>query len=153
MLKGYLSCAQAQNNLIGFIHYDLERKTMKKTAIHLRNCPICMEKYSSLQRRKKELREKLYEIQNKLKIENDVSCYIDCETEKENLFLINELIKWDEKYKKEYKEQLNLKNFMQYCKLKVRENLIKENIKNKSMVKKDFKGLFGDFFNNNAMRV
>ena len=72
---------------------------MERIAEHLRNCPNCMEKYSTIQKRRRSLKNKLKSIENTLRMENQISSYIDYETREEERFLIEGTILASKKYK------------------------------------------------------
>ncbi len=116
MLKGYLKCTETDKLILPYINFELSKKNMSRVAIHLRNCPNCMEKYSKIQRRKKELKGKMYEIEKTLRMENEISSYIDNEAGDEIIFIVEGMILCDSEYKKELLENEKLRQYMQSAK-------------------------------------
>lgn len=60
-----------------------------------------MEKYSVILKRKNELRKVFIEIEKKLRMQNEISSYIDNECDKESKFITEAMIICDEDYKNE----------------------------------------------------
>ncbi len=116
MLKGYLKCTETDKLILPYINFELSKKNMSRVAIHLRNCPNCMEKYSKIQRRKKELKGKMYEIEKTLRMENEISSYMDNEAGDEIIFIVEGMILCDSEYKKELLENEKLRQYMQSAK-------------------------------------
>ncbi len=110
MLKGNLKCSEINKLLIRYINFDLNKKDSLRVAIHLRNCPKCMEKYSSILKRKNELKKIFIEIEKKIRMQNEISSYIDMECGDDSRFIIEAMLICDEDYKKEFEEVNNLKN-------------------------------------------
>lgn len=104
MLKGDIKCSDIGKLLIRYINFDLNKKDALRVAIHLRNCPKCMEKYTVTLKRKNELKKIFIEIEKKLRMQNEISCYIDDECEDESRFIVEAMLICDEDYKKEYKD-------------------------------------------------
>ncbi len=46
MLKGNLTCTAVGKLLTHYVEDNLDKKCKEMVSIHLRNCPLCMEKYS-----------------------------------------------------------------------------------------------------------
>lgn len=46
MLKGNLTCTIVGKLLTHYVEDNLDKKYKEMVSIHLRNCPMCMEKYS-----------------------------------------------------------------------------------------------------------
>ena len=104
MLTGYLKCDDIGKLILSYINFDLSKKNMSRVARHLRNCPKCTEKYSSIISRQKELKKRYKEIEKKLRTENEISSYIDNEAEKESVYIIEKMLECDINYKKEFDE-------------------------------------------------
>ena len=120
MLKGNLNCSEINKYLIRYINFDLKRSDMARVAIHLRNCPKCMEKYSVILKRKNELRKVFIEIEKKLRMQNEISSYIDNECDKESKFITEAMIICD----KDYKNELNLMNLIKEKIERTKEEII-----------------------------
>lgn len=110
MLNGNLKCSEIKKYLIRYINFDLKRSDMARVAIHLRNCPKCMEKYSTILKRKNELRKVFIEIEKKIRMQNEISSYVDFECEENSRFIVETMLICDDEYKKELKEINSLKN-------------------------------------------
>ena len=104
MLTGYLKCDDIGKLILSYINFDLSKKNMSQVARHLRNCPKCMEKYSYIISRQKELKKRYKEIEKKLRIENEISSYIDNEAGKESVYIIEKMLECDINYKKQLDE-------------------------------------------------
>lgn len=116
MLLGNLSCAEIKNCLLKYIDYKLPKNKMKEIAIHLRNCPKCMEKYTKIKKRK-----------SIIKMQNSISSYIDMETnEGENFFLENKFLN-NEKYKQELKSYEKISSLLHKSRLYLKEKIKPEN--------------------------
>ena len=50
MLKGNLTCTIVGKLLTHYVEDNLDKKYKEMVSIHLRNCPMCMEKYSVVKR-------------------------------------------------------------------------------------------------------
>ncbi len=116
MLKGNLKCNQINKMLLGYIHFELTKTEMERVALHLRNCPNCMKRYIKIQKRKKELKRKMYEIEKTLRMEKEISTYIDNEGTDDLIFITEGMLLCDEKYRKELVENENLRRVLQACK-------------------------------------
>lgn len=130
MLKGYLKCSDINKMLLGYIHFELSKKDMSKVAVHLRNCPNCMEKYTRIQRRKKELKQKMLEIEKTLRMQNEISSYIDNEASEDLIFILEGMLLASEEYKKELIQSEELRRLMLESRKKLAEGIkAKETIK------------------------
>lgn len=138
MLTGELKCSDINKLLIRYINFDLNKKDNLRVAIHLRNCPKCMEKYSHILKRKNELKKIFIEIEKKLRMQNEISSYVDKECEKESRFIIEAMLLCDEDYKKELLELTNLQNIFKKTEEIILENK-KTNYTNKILAKQRIK--------------
>ena len=102
MLTGNLDCKNLKKLMLNYINFELSKKDMERVSQHLRNCPSCMEKYSKMQKRKRELKSKFKAIEKTIHMENQISSYIDFELCEEERFLLEGTILIN----KEYKETL-----------------------------------------------
>lgn len=123
MLKGCLKCSDINKMLLRYIHFELPKKDMSKVALHLRNCPVCMEKYATIQRRKKELKQKMANIEKDLRMQNEISSYIDNEASTNTIFIVEGMLLCDEKYRKELIENERLREILQKSKKELIKNL------------------------------
>lgn len=130
MLKGCLKCSDINKMLLSYIHFELSKREMSRVAIHLRNCPICMEKYTKIQKRKKELRQKMHNIEKNLRMQMEISSYIDNEASEDTVFIVEGMLVSDENYKRELIKNEELRRIM----LESRK-LFMENIKPERTIK------------------
>lgn len=130
MLKGYLKCSDISKMLLSYIHFELSKREMSKVAIHLRNCPQCMEKYTKIQRRKKELKQKMRDIEKSLRMQMEISSYIDNEASEDTIFIVEGMLVSDKNYKTELIKNEELRRIM----LESRK-LFMENIRPKETIK------------------
>lgn len=130
MLKGYLDCTEINKLLISYINFNLNKKDMAKIATHLRNCPKCMEKYSTHIKRKKELNEKMHKIQKALRMQMEISSYLDKEASDNISKIVEIMIESDNKYKKE---------LMAYASIGQNLKQIKSELRNNSKPKETYK--------------
>ena len=79
MLLGNIKCEDVKNVLIKYINFEMTKNDMLRVAKHIRNCPDCKEKYMTLQNKKKKLKIKFEKIQKRIKIEEEISAYMDNE--------------------------------------------------------------------------
>ena len=140
MLKGYIKCSEIRKLLLRYIHFDLRKKEMEQVAIHLRNCPICMEKYSNLQKREKNLKNKMYKIEKTLRMQDEISNYIDNECSENERFQMEGKLLTDKKYKKQLIEYEEVRRILSESRKRIKENRttyladkIIEDIKNKKL--------------------
>ena len=145
MLKGYIKCTEIRKLLLRYIHFDLRKKEMEQVAIHLRNCPICMEKYSILQKREKSLKNKMYKIEKTLRMQDEISSYMDNECNENQKFIIEGKLLTDKKYKKELIECETTRRILSESRKRIKENRLTfladkiiEDIKNKKFYSGNF---------------
>lgn len=122
MLKGYLNCKDISKLLLGYIHFELNKKTMTRVAMHLRNCPVCMEKYTKIQKRKKELKQKMRKIENRLRMEMEISEYIDNEAGEDLIFNVEGMLLCDEEYKRTLIENEEIKRILKNGLIQITES-------------------------------
>lgn len=122
MLKGEIKCSDIGKLIIKYINFDLNKKDTLRVAIHLRNCPKCMEKYTLTLKRKNELKKIFIEIEKKLRMQNEISEYMDNECEEESRFIIEAMLTCDNDYKKEFEDNLKLKNLLRQASNGIIEN-------------------------------
>lgn len=115
MLKGYYKCSEINKMLLRYIHFDLSKNDMTRVARHLRNCPKCMEKYSRIQNRKKELKEKMYKIEKNLRMQSEISSYIDNESDERQKFITEGMLLVDENYKRELFANEEISRLLKQC--------------------------------------
>lgn len=127
MLKGNLNCKDINKLLLGYIRFELPKKEMSKVALHLRNCPLCMEKYTKIQRRKKELQEKMLIIEKELRMQSELSCYIDNEASEDIVFIVEGMLLSDKKYKNEIIEYEKIRNYLIFLKEEIKNNYTENN--------------------------
>ncbi len=130
MLKGCLKCSEINKLLLSYIHFELNKKMMTRVAIHLRNCPNCMEKYTKIQKRKKDLKLKMREIEKQLRMEREISQYLDNEATDDLIFNVEGMVLCDENYKKALIEGEEIKRILKNSYNKISE------LKNPKIAKK-----------------
>ena len=145
MLKGYIKCTEIRKLLLRYIHFDLRKREMEQVALHLRNCPNCMEKYSGLQKREKTLKNKMYRIEKTLRMQDEISSYMDDECSENEKFSIEGKLLTDKKYRKELIENETVKRLLSESKRRISESRktiitdkIINDIKNKKICIKNF---------------
>lgn len=119
MLNGNLNCKDTQKLLLQYIHFNLNRKDMGRIATHLRNCPKCFNQYSKLQKRKKELLRKMHNIEEKLRIQNQVSEHYDNECSEELNLALEIMLKRNEAYKIELLKNQKITELLKKFKEKI----------------------------------
>lgn len=127
ILKGDIECEDMGKFLLPYINFGLNKKLTARVAIHLRNCPCCMEKYSDLQKRKKYLKKRYIETVNKLRCQNDISCYTDSEYTEKAKFATEMMIQSSLEYKKELIENKELKNMLKEAKRRIQNEMLPKN--------------------------
>lgn len=102
MLKGNLTCENINKLLTHYVEDNLDKKCKEMVSVHLRNCPICMEKYSVVKKLFMEAEKKRKLIKERENMHEEISAYLDGEMEE------NELLKFEEKLSKnkDYEETL-----------------------------------------------
>lgn len=120
MLTGNLKCCDVSKLFLRYIHYDLNKKDIARVALHLRNCPNCMEKYIKIQKRKKELKKKMYKIEKFLRMQEEVSVYYDNEGDKDTNLIVEGMLIADEKYKTELENNERLSRILKSCKREIK---------------------------------
>ncbi len=122
MLKGYIKCNDIDKLLLSYIHFELTKKEQAKVALHLRNCPVCMEKYTKIQKRKRELKFRMREIEKEIRMQNELSSYMDNEANEDVIFIVEGMLLCDEKYKKELFLYEKLRRYLTASKKIVQQN-------------------------------
>lgn len=85
MLKGNLTCTIVGKILTHYVEDNLDKKCREMVSIHLRNCPMCMEKYSVVKKLFNEAEKKRRLIREKETMYEEISLYIDGEMDKEKI--------------------------------------------------------------------
>ncbi len=85
MLKGNLTCTIVGKLLTHYVEDNLDKKCKDMMSIHLRNCPICMEKYTVVKKLFNEAEKKRKLIKEKEVMYEEISLYIDGEMDKNRL--------------------------------------------------------------------
>ncbi len=84
MLKGNLTCTIINKLLTHYVEDNLDDKCKNMVSIHLRNCPLCMEKYTVVKKLFTEAERKRKIIKEKERMQEEISSYLDGEmTDKE----------------------------------------------------------------------
>lgn len=116
MLTGNLKCTEINKLFLRYISFDLSKNDMARVAIHLRNCPNCMDKYTKIQKRKRDLKRKMYKIEKLLRMQEEVSTFYDKEGGKDLNLIVGGMLAVDEKYKKELEDNEKLSKILKKCK-------------------------------------
>ena len=95
-----------------------------------RNCPNCMEKYTKIQKRKKDLKLKMRVIEKQLRMEREISQYLDNEATDDLIFNVEGMVLCDENYKKALIEGEEIKRILKNSYNKISE------LKNPKIAKK-----------------
>ncbi len=88
MLKGNLTCEDISKMLLAYIEEKLNKKQKDNVALHLRNCPFCMEKYRIIKKILDSTKEKKIQRARKFQQYKLLSAYCDNEVSlqtKENI--------------------------------------------------------------------
>ncbi len=85
MLKGNLTCTAVGKLLTHYVEDNLDKKCKEMVSIHLRNCPLCMEKYSVVKKLFNEAEKKRKLIKEKEIMYEEISLYIDGEMDKNRI--------------------------------------------------------------------
>ncbi len=85
MLKGNLTCTIVGKLLTHYVEDNLDRKCKEMVSIHLRNCPLCMEKYMVVKKLFNEAEKKRKLIKERENMYEEISLYIDGEMEKSRI--------------------------------------------------------------------
>lgn len=85
MLKGNLTCTIVGKLLTHYVEDNLDRKCKEMVSVHLRNCPLCMEKYSVVKRLFNEAEKKRKLIRERETMYEEISLYLDGEMEKSKI--------------------------------------------------------------------
>jgi len=79
MLKGNLTCTIINKLLTHYVEDNLDDKCKNMVSIHLRNCPLCMEKYTVVKKLFVEAERKRKIIKEKERMQEEISSYLDGE--------------------------------------------------------------------------
>jgi len=82
MLKGNLTCTIVGKLLTHYVEDNLEKKCKEMVSIHLRNCPLCMEKYTVVKKLFNEAERKRKLIKEREIMYEEISLYLDGEMDK-----------------------------------------------------------------------
>lgn len=93
MLKGNLTCTEISRLIFMYIDDKLSDKLRDAIALHLRNCPFCMEKYRIIKTLFSSIRQKREKIQKKFKKFRIISAFCDGEIPKACIEKIEHAIK------------------------------------------------------------
>ncbi len=102
MLKGNLTCTIVGKLLTHYVEDNLDRKCKEMVSLHLRNCPMCMEKYSVVKRLFSEAEKKRRLIKEREMMYEEISLYLDGEMEKSRITDFEAILA----KRKEYEEAL-----------------------------------------------
>lgn len=123
MLKGNLTCTIIGKLLTHYVEDNLDDKCKNMVSIHLRNCPLCMEKYTVVKKLFMEAEKKRKLIKEKEKMYEEISTYLDGEmTEKEIADFEQKLSKKPE-YEETLIQTMNLKKTLNNSFYKTKHNL------------------------------
>ena len=102
MLKGNLTCTIVGKLLTHYVEDNLDKKYKEMVSIHLRNCPMCMEKYSVVKRLFNEAEKKRRLIKEREVMYEEISLYLDGEMDKSRINDFESILA----KRKEYEEAL-----------------------------------------------
>ncbi len=146
ILKGFIDCKDMGKLILEYINYELSRNVMRKVAMHLRNCPNCMKKYNEISKRKDELKKILPDIEKRLRMERELSCYADKEAGESTIFIVETMLLCDIEYKKELIKNEKLSKIIKKAKTALNKQIkadktekIIQDIKNKNRKKRRIK--------------
>lgn len=123
MLKGNLTCAAVGKIITHYIEETLSDKNMKMVSIHLRNCPICMEKYTLIKKLYDEVEHRRAKIREKKLVLEEISAYLDGEMTKSQMLNFEAKLLLKPEYEDMMIEVVNLRKVLSNSFYKVKHNI------------------------------
>ena len=82
MLKGNLTCAIVNQLLTFFVEDNMDKRYRDMVSTHLRNCPMCMERYTVVKKLYNEAERKRKLIKKQEMMQEEISEYLDLPVER-----------------------------------------------------------------------
>ncbi len=123
MLKGNLTCTIISKLLTHYVEDNLDDKCKNMVSIHLRNCPMCMEKYTVVKKLFMEAEKKRKLIKEKEKMQEEISAYLDGEMSEQEIADFEQKLSKKEGYEDALIQTMNLKKTLNNSFYKTKYNL------------------------------
>ncbi len=153
MLKGNLTCNIVNKLLTFFVEDNMDKKCKDMISTHLRNCPLCMEKYTVVKKLYNEAERKRKLIKKQETMQEEISEYLDGEMSEKDIVHFEQKLSKEPQYEQTLIETMKLKRILNNSFYKVKYNLNMditsgaiEKLKNKSKVITKIKNIFMHFF-------
>lgn len=153
MLKGNLTCTMVGKLLTHYVEDNLDNKSKSMVTMHLRNCPLCMEKYSVVKKLFLEAEKKRKMIREKEGMYEEISAYIDGEISKNEIDEFEKKLSQKPEYDDALIDVMRVKRAMNNSFYKMQYNLktdfakkVIEKLKQKRSLKDKIKDFFSYFF-------
>lgn len=130
MLKGYLNCDTIAKLVPLYIDDKLDSFQKDCVAIHLRNCPNCMNQYSIIKKFLKEVKLNHQEKTDSRKLKEDLSAHFDNECSHSEILELEARFCENENATKEFDNIANLSKLMANCFLETKEKIMIDYTKN-----------------------
>ena len=143
MLKGYLNCDEISELILKYIEDKLPSKKAQRVALHLRNCPVCMEKYGMIKKMLDNLKEKRNKELKNFKRFELINAYCDREVKNSTREKMTELKNMSLALEREIERINSLKKLLnkgfenKFANLELNlEKGVIERLKNKNLLQK-----------------
>ena len=129
MLKGNLTCNIISKLLTHYVEDNLDNKCKDMVSIHLRNCPLCMEKYTVVKKLFMEAEKKRKIIKERERMQEEISSYLDGEMDEKEINDFEQKLSKKPEYEEALIQTMNLKKTLNNSFYKTKYNLKTENSK------------------------
>lgn len=123
MLKGNLTCNIISKLLTHYVEDNLDNKCKDMVSIHLRNCPLCMEKYTVVKKLFVEAEKKRKIIKDKERMQEEISTYLDGEMNDKEINDFEQKLSQKPEYEETLIQTMNLKKTLNNSFYKTKYNL------------------------------
>ncbi len=153
MLKGNLTCAIVNQLLTFFVEDNMDKRYRDMVSTHLRNCPMCMERYTVVKKLYNEAERKRKLIKKQEMMQEEISEYLDGEMSEKDIVHFEQKLSTTPQYEEALIATMKLKRLLNNSFYKVKYNLSTdltdgtiEKLKNSAGFFMKFKNLFSHLF-------